>query len=294
MVCGGDETHVLVPDGPGPDAVGQVGWTPAGETVGDLGTGMALVYWPDRRDDAAQVTFAINMIAGTFWCILTILLAPFIADFFNTPQGTNIVRALALAFPLKYLGNTHDALARKDLRFRARAVPELSLAILKAAIAIVLAWQGFGAWSLVWGHLGGLLCWTAFLWIMVPWRPSFALPRDLVAPMLRYGRGIIAVNIIASILHHVDLVIVGRFLGLTALGGGLDVAGGRPGPEAPQAVRCREIFEQTTRTRRWAMMAMTLDATRNGGTPRSIRRVIEPGASFVCSVLKTRCPVKEA
>lgn len=188
------------------------------ETVGDLGSGTALVYWPDRREEAAQVTFLINLAAGTFWCVSTILIAPAIADFFNSPNGTPLVRTLAFSFLIKYLGNTHDALARKDLRFRARAVPELGLALLKAAISIALAYAGFGAWSLVWGHLAGLACWTAFLWFMVPWRPSFTLPKDLVKPMLRYGRGIIAVNIIASVLHHADLAIVGRFLGVTPLG----------------------------------------------------------------------------
>lgn len=189
------------------------------ETVGDLGSGMALVYWPDRREEAAQVTFVVNLVAGTFWCLSTILLAPAIADFFNSPNGAAIVRALAFSFLIKYLGNTHDALARKDLRFRARAVPELGLALLKGVISIALAYLGFGAWSLVWGHLAGLTCWTLFLWIMVPWRPSFSLPaRDLLKPMLRYGRGIIAVNVIGSVLHHADLAIVGRFLGVTALG----------------------------------------------------------------------------
>ena len=37
------------------------------ETIGDLGSGMALVYWPDRREEAAQVTFVINVVAGLFW-----------------------------------------------------------------------------------------------------------------------------------------------------------------------------------------------------------------------------------
>src|SRR5207249_11587689 len=53
-------------------------------------------------------------------------------------------------------------------------------------------------------------------------------------------------------------------------------------------------FGQTRRTRRWAMMAMTLEATRKGGTPMSCNLVIALGASFVCSVLKTKCPVREA
>ncbi|MDX1585069.1 MAG: lipopolysaccharide biosynthesis protein, partial [Thermoanaerobaculia bacterium] len=188
------------------------------ETVGDLGTAVTLIYWPDRRDDAAQVTFAINLLMGAFWFLLTLLLAPLIADFFNHPEAGEIVRVLSLAFLFKYLGNTHDALAQKDLRFRARAIPELTLASAKALIAIGFALAGFGAWSLVWGHLGGLALWSVAMWLIVPWRPRFYFPRDLFVPMIQYGKGIVGVNVIAAIVHHSDLLIVGRMLGARALG----------------------------------------------------------------------------
>jgi lipopolysaccharide exporter len=188
------------------------------ETIGDLGTGMALVYWPDRRDDAAQLTFLTNTAAGLFWTGLTLLIAPAVADFFNAPNGVAIIRALAPAFLIKFLGNTHDALAQKDLRFRARAVPEVGLALVKATVSLAFAAAGFGAWSLVWGHLAGVACSTVMLWIVVKWRPNFTFPRDLLAPMLGYGRSIISVNVLSAVVHHIDLAIVGRMLGATALG----------------------------------------------------------------------------
>jgi PST family polysaccharide transporter len=188
------------------------------DTIGDLGSGMALVYWPDRRDDAAQVTFLVNVAAGLFWCLLTFFLAPHVADFFNSPQGTPLIRTLAFGFIIKYLGNTHDALAQKDLRFRARAIPEVGFAGLKAIVAIALAWYGLGAWSLVWGHLAGLTASTVLHWVIVPWRPSFRIPRDLFRPMLTYGRGIIAVNTVGAMMYQIDLAVVGRVLGTTVLG----------------------------------------------------------------------------
>jgi len=188
------------------------------DTIADLGSGTALIYWPDRRDDAAQVTFIINVAAGIFWCGLTFVLAPYIADFFNAPQGTAIVRALSGTFFVKYLGNTHDALMRKDLRFHSAAVPEVSMALVKMGVSLVLAWRGFGAWSLVWGHLAGLVAWTVLLWVMIPWRPSWRFPRDLFKPMLAYGRGIIFVNVLSSIQHQTDLLMISRWQGLTALG----------------------------------------------------------------------------
>lgn len=188
------------------------------DTIADLGTGTALIYWPDRRDDAAQVTFLVNLGAGLFWCTLTYFLAPFIADFFNAPAGSAIVRVLSFTFFIKYLGNTHDALTRKDLRFKAAAIPELAMAIVKMGVALALAWRGFGAWSLVWAHLAGLIAWTGLLWVITPWRPSLRIPTDLFRPMLAYGRGIIFVNVLAAFQYQTDLVMISRWWGMTALG----------------------------------------------------------------------------
>lgn len=188
------------------------------ETIGDLGSGVALVYWPDRRDDAAQVTFLINMLSGIGWAALTLVLAPYVANFFQSPAGTPIVQLLSVSFILKFAGNAHDALAQKDLAFRSRLVPDLGLAAIKAGVALILAYRGYGAYSLAWGHIAGTGVRTVLLWINVPWRPSLRVPWDLVKPMLRYGRGIISVNALSVISHHADLAIVGRMLGVTALG----------------------------------------------------------------------------
>lgn len=188
------------------------------ETVGDLGTGAALVYTPQRVEEAAQVTFYANLAMGLTWFGVAQWAAPWVADFFHNPAGEPVLRALAFSFLLKGLGNTHDALCRKGMRFKARLVPELLLALGKAILAVVLALQGFGVWSLVGGQLLGVTLWTVGLWWVVPWRPSWSFPRDRVRPLVRYGRGIVAVNVLAAVVHHADLVVVGRMVGTTALG----------------------------------------------------------------------------
>jgi lipopolysaccharide exporter len=189
------------------------------ETVADLGTGSALIFWPDRREEAAQVTFVSNALAGLGWCALTLLAAPWIAGFFHSPEGVPILRALALSFPLKFLGTTHDAICQKEMRFRLRLVPEVAMAAGKAGVAVGLALAGFGVWSLVWGQIAGLAAWTVALWLVVPWRPAWRWPSaGMARPMLAYGRGIVAVNVLAAVTHHADLVIVGRMLGARILG----------------------------------------------------------------------------
>ena len=51
---------------------------------------------------------------------------------------------------------------------------------------------------------------------------------------------------------------------------------------------------QILRTSRWARIASSVAVSRNGGTPMSRSRVTVLGASLVCSVLKTMCPVSDA
>jgi len=188
------------------------------EVVADLGTGPALVYWPDRRDDAAQVAFIVNAIAGVFWCVVTFAAAPYIAHFFHEPNGTLVLRVLSFTTIVTFLGTTHDALAQKELKFRERSIPEVALTGVKSAVALVLAWMGFGAWSLVWGHVAGVIAWTILLWVVIPWRPTLRIPRDLFGPMLRYGRSIVAVRMLTTLMLDLDVIVVGRFLGVTALG----------------------------------------------------------------------------
>jgi len=188
------------------------------ETIGDLGTTGALIYWPEKTDEAARVTFGVNVALGFGWLGVTLFVAPFVAAFFGNPAGEDILRALAWGFPLKYLGNTHDALCQKTLSFRARMVPEVGMAAVKAAVSVALAAAGLGVWSLVWGQLLGQAAWTLLLWVVVPWRPRGPWPSGLVGPMLAYGRGVVAVNLLAAVTHHADLVVVGRMLGAVPLG----------------------------------------------------------------------------
>jgi O-antigen/teichoic acid export membrane protein len=152
------------------------------ETIGDLGTGMALVYWPTRIAEAAQITFIVNLATGAALTLLTLLAAPAAAALFHMQGAEPLLGLLAWSFLVRGLGNTHDALCRKQLRFRARLVAEVGLATVKLAVAVALVLRGHGVWSLAWGQLAGVTVWTVALWFIVPWRPTCAGPATSPGP----------------------------------------------------------------------------------------------------------------
>lgn len=187
-------------------------------TVADLGVATALIYRESRIRDAAQVAFSVSLAVGVALFLLTLWVAPFAAEFFGSPAGVPVLRTLAVVFLVRGAAGTHDALCRKELRFKARLLPELGLTGVKAVVTVALALAGFGVWSLVWGQIVGTVAWAAGLWTVVPWRPRRAWPKGLLGPMLSYGKAILAINVVAAVVHHADDVLVGRVLGMDTLG----------------------------------------------------------------------------
>lgn len=188
------------------------------DTIGDLGVSAALIYERKRVEEAAQVAFVVGLIMGVVWLGLAMFMAPLIAEFFQEPAVVSLLRVLAWVFVITALGNTHDALLRRELAFKRRLIPDVARALLKGVCSVLLALLDWGVWSLVWGQLVGAAAATLALWIVVPWRPHWWVDADLLRRMLRYGSQIVSVNVLSAIIHHIDYVIVGRMLGSAALG----------------------------------------------------------------------------
>jgi len=187
-------------------------------SVGDFGLTSALIFERKQVQEAATITFFITVAASVLWFGFTVLFNDVIADFFHDAIVSEILEVIAWVFIITALGSTQDALLQRELDFHKRIIPGILRALLKGTASIILALLGWGVWSLVWGHMIGEATATLSLWLIVRWRPVFTIPMELLRKMLSYGGQIVSVNILAAIIHHVDLIIVGHYLGGVALG----------------------------------------------------------------------------
>jgi len=131
---------------------------------------------------------------------------------------TNVTRVLAFTFPIRALSSTHDSVLRKQLSFGRTVIPDFLKALMKGLLSIALAVYGFGAWSLIWGQIGGSLALTIALWIITPWRPALIFNAKTAQALLRYGLTFIGTDFLAVLLNNLDYLLVGRYLGAAALG----------------------------------------------------------------------------
>ena len=187
------------------------------DVASDLGVAEAVVYYEkDNRNNSTA--FWISLIIGFALFGLSWILAPLLVIYFRDERVLDVSRVMALTFPFSALGSTHEAILRKNLAFERTTIPVFFRALSKGSISIILALMGFGAWSLVWGQLGGTLISSILLWVLTPWRPSFEFDFASAGSLLSYGVKDIGTNFLSMILLNLDYWLVGRYLGAEALG----------------------------------------------------------------------------
>ncbi|MBT3313602.1 MAG: lipopolysaccharide biosynthesis protein [Anaerolineae bacterium] len=187
------------------------------DIASDLGMAEAVVF--HKEDSRTNSTaFWVSLGIGFFLFGLSWILAPFLAIYFKDDRVIPVFRAITLTFPVTALGSTHDALLRKELAFGKTALPEFLRALTKGVVSVVLAFSGFGAWSLVWGQVGGTLVASIILWLITPWHPTFEFDIPKATALITYGVKYIGTDILSVLLLNIDYLLIGRYLGATALG----------------------------------------------------------------------------
>lgn len=183
----------------------------------DLGLSTATV----QRDqvDHAQVNalFWINVGIGAVLTLGVAASAPFIGAYYGRPVLVPLTLALSLRSFLGALPLQHEALLRRSLRFAPVAWIASSSACFASVCAVILAFSGFGVWSLVLQQLIQLVTRVILIWIVSPWRPTRPV-RANVGAILRFGGHLSAFQVMTFIEKNADNVLVGRYAGPRDLG----------------------------------------------------------------------------
>lgn len=137
----------------------------------DSGFSQALIRKQDRTDVDNSTVFYFNIVVSSALYLILFIAAPFVADFYNQPELTSVMRVVCLGVILNSLAVVQRALLTVKIDFKTQAKASLSAAVISGCIGIVLAYCGFGVWSLVVQQLLNLSVNTLLLWIFSKWRP---------------------------------------------------------------------------------------------------------------------------
>ena len=182
------------------------------------GLNTAVIRIKTLRPDHLSTVFVFNFVTSVVLCALLAIGAPYIGEYFRSADAGRAVRLASLSFVITAFATTPMALLRRDMRFREVATLQSMGILTESLTAVVLAFSGFGFWSIVYGQLAGTLVHTAAAMNYARWMPVLKWSRAANRELFSYGFGIYVKRLLEYAAQNTDNLVVGRMLGVTALG----------------------------------------------------------------------------
>jgi PST family polysaccharide transporter len=184
----------------------------------DPSLGAALVQRAALTEADRSTVFWVTLGIGLLCTLVGIAVSGLVASFFGQPQVAALLAVLSIGFALNALSGTQSALAAREFAYRRLQLREIISVLVGAAVGIVAAAAGLGAWAIVLQSLAFSAAATAMIWAMSSWRPRFTFSRASLRDLGGFGAKLFGSRLLTYANLNGDNLLIGRFLGGHALG----------------------------------------------------------------------------
>lgn len=199
--------------------VGMVGiFFAIAQTFIDSGFGSALIRKNDCTDTDYSTAFYFNVLVGLVCCILLSFASPFIASFFNTPILKDLVKVMSLNMFISSFAIVHTARLTHSVDFKSQSIVNLLTAIIAGASGILMAYNGFGVWSLVFQHIISSIVRVVLLIVVTKWLPRFEFSKESFRYLFGFGSKILVSSLLHTIYSNLTTLLIGKFYTAKDLG----------------------------------------------------------------------------
>lgn len=187
----------------------------------DLGMKNALIQ--RRREPVSALRYD-----SAFWFLSTAGLVmaglawlagvPFMVWFYDEPRLAPIAMALAFGLWLATMGILPRVRLTRVMKFSQIVRADVIGMLAGATGAIALALAGAGVWALVGQSLINGAVTLMLLWLAVRWRPRRRFDLQSLRDVVGFSGYMLADSVLYYLRKHMDVIIVGKLLGASALG----------------------------------------------------------------------------
>jgi O-antigen/teichoic acid export membrane protein len=188
--------------------------------VASLRTIQAGEFLVTRRDGwraAYDTVFTTDLALSAATTALVIALADPVMRIAGEPALADVLRVTILGCVVMPFGIPGVVLQR-HIDFASSAKARVGGILAGPVLKVALAWWGFGIWSLVAGELCRMVLEVLIVWRLAPERPSLAFDRATLFEALRFSLPLSASALLVYYYWKIDDFVVGRLLGMEALG----------------------------------------------------------------------------
>lgn len=184
----------------------------------DSGFSNALVQKRSSSQTDYSTVFYFNVLVGAFLTAVLMLSSGLIADFYRQPLLRQLVVWSSLNVFIVSFMTVQKARLSILLDFKTQAAVSILSVVAGGAVAVWMAYSGFGVWTLV---VQTLVC-NSFaavaLWILAGWRPSPVFSWKSFRELFGFGSKILAGGLINTVYTNIHSFIIGKVFTSSDLG----------------------------------------------------------------------------
>lgn len=185
----------------------------------DIGIAQSLIRGQkDTLMSTARTAFWLVIGLGGALYALGVVFSKALANFFGEPDLARVLVVSGISIVVYATSRIPSALLERELLYKRKVLPEVVGSIIYAVLAIALAFGGFGYWSIVIATVARSAVISVGLFVITRWRPGITFDVKVAQELISYARVLLASSMLRLAYTNVDNMIVGKVLGVTALG----------------------------------------------------------------------------
>lgn len=182
------------------------------------GLGSALIQKKEATHIDYTTVFYWNLLLSLFFITVLFFSAKSIANFYEMPLLKDILRIQSLVLLINSFTLVQSTQLLKDLRFKELSIRNIIASLIGVVVAIIMAYRGFGVWSLVFSTLISGFASVILLWKMSAWRPSLEFSFHSLKNLFNFGGLMLLSSLVETIYTNIQGLIIGKVFSAQALG----------------------------------------------------------------------------
>jgi len=184
----------------------------------DGGFGSALIQKHKPTQEDYSTIFWWNMGMSVLLYLILFLIAPYVAIFFRMPILSDVLRVQGLVLIFSAISVIQVNQLQKQMQFKKIALVRLFSTIIALAVTILLAYKGWGVWSLVSQHLLLVLIPSVAFCFTNKWLPSLLFSKKSFIELFSFGVFMFLTHIINAVCNNIQGLLIGRYYNAQTMG----------------------------------------------------------------------------
>jgi O-antigen/teichoic acid export membrane protein len=174
----------------------------------------------DKQDlDAiCNTAYWLNWITCGSLFIIQCAIALILPYFSYDPKITSLLYVVAFTYLTYPLFVIHLILIERENRFKVAAICNVIISLVSNVLTATFVLSGMGIWAIAMSMLIASPVWIILTWKYQAWRPPLRFSLERWREVLGFGSNLLINDLLNRVRSNVDYLLVGRYLGIEALG----------------------------------------------------------------------------